>query len=74
MSLEKRCSFYRDCEDVPKARIGYCDLNKQTSQECHRFYPSFLSHDLVVSPLCKSESRQLQFFTYEATSKFALAT
>ena len=30
MSLEKRCSFYRDSKDAPKARIGYCDLDKQT--------------------------------------------
>ena len=30
MPLEKRCSFYRDSKDVPKARIGYCDLDKQT--------------------------------------------
>ena len=30
MSLEKRCSFHRDSKDAPNARIGYCDLDKQT--------------------------------------------
>ena len=30
MSLEKRCSYYRDPQDTPKGQFGYCDLDNKT--------------------------------------------
>src|SRR5512143_3463510 len=56
-------------------------LPHMASPACRPCYPGVHLSVLAVfvrtgTPafLCKSESRQLQFFTYEATSKFAFTT